>query len=260
MDTNNSIVLLLILSLFVLFTCDSLSQKNTEKFRDIKPDGFYHTTNLALNMNKGNEEYVKYLGDYRVDLYSNNFITYMIFNFEYKEGNNRLITNRGFAHYRFIYNKGEIIEPELFSQLEYNDFLHLNKRFLLGGGLRFSFWDLQTVDSLHRISFETGIGIMYEYENVTDPVLPITKYIRSSNFLSLRYNYNKTINVFLVAYYQPHIKLIADYRILTENRFSFSINKNFAVFMALNLRYDSDPNPQLKDYDLEIANGITLTF
>lgn len=136
-------------------------------------------------------KYFKYQGDYRIDYNKNNFITYIVGNLEYKEGNNRLITNKGFAHFRFIYNKDKLIEPELFAQIDYNDFIFLKERYLAGAGLRFIITDTYTNDSLHRLSIESGVGAMYEYEKVDDIKKPVTKYIRSTNFLNIRYSFNK---------------------------------------------------------------------
>jgi putative salt-induced outer membrane protein YdiY len=252
--------LVIIFVLLIFNTLNSAAQKNTEKFREFRSDGFYHTLNFALNMNKGNEEYIKYLADYRLDLYDENFITYLVGNIEYKEGNNKIITNRGFAHYRFIFNKGKFIEPEFFTQIEFNDFLLLKERYLVGSGIRFGIADNYSADSTNRIVFEAGLGMMYEYEKVNDAVKPLTKYIRSTNFVSLRYILNKTLNIFSVTYIQPYAENIDDFRLLNENRLSFSINKHIAFFVSTLFRYDNEPHTNLKYYDFELANGITLNF
>ncbi|MDX9790802.1 MAG: DUF481 domain-containing protein [Candidatus Kapaibacterium sp.] len=247
---------LLIISSSNIVVC----QKNTEKFRDFKSDGFYHTLNFAVNLNSGNEEYVKYAGDYRIDLYRQNFITYLAGNIEYKEGNESVITNKGFAHWRLIYNRGSFVEPELFAQIEYNDFILLKDRKLAGGGIRLALIDLVSKDSLNKFLMEMGLGLMYEYEEVDDPVKPITKYFRSTNFISLRFSINSSIDFFSVTYLQPYINNFDDYRLLNENRLQFSISKNFAFYISSVYRYDNEPHTNLKYYDLEILNGLTLSF
>lgn len=245
---------------FFFLSVGLFAQKNTEKFRDSKPDGFYHTINLALNLNKGNEEYVKYLGDYRLDYYQPSLITFLVVNLEYKQGNAAVITNKGFAHWRLIFNKGALFEPEIFTQTEFNEFILLKQRYLAGAGLRISPFSTISTDSLHRFVAEFGIGAMYEYEEVDDPNQRFTRYIRSTNFASLRYTYKKFIDFFSVTYFQPYVKDVSDFRLLSENRVAFTITKNFSFFVSSMYRYDSKPPTSLKNFDLELANGITITF
>ncbi|MBX3044559.1 MAG: DUF481 domain-containing protein [Candidatus Kapabacteria bacterium] len=246
--------------MILLFSVKSYSQKNTEKFRDFKADGFYHSINLSANLKMGNEEFYKYQGDYRIDLYQPNFITYLVGNIEYKEGNRSLITNKGFAHWRLILNKDKFAEPEIFSQIEYNDFISLKERFVGGGGLRINPFNKSASDSIHKITVEFGIGFMYEYEEVADTAKPLTKYIRSTNFLSLRYTFQDNVNIFSVTYFQPYLGNISDFRLLHESRFSVSINKFLAFFVSGIYRFDNEPPTGLKKYDFELQNGITINF
>ena len=250
--------------IFLLVFCShftiAYSQKNTEKFREFKPNGLYHTLNFMVNLNAGNEEFVKYQGDYRFDVYHDKFITYLIGNLEYKEGNTDVITNKGFVHGRFIFNKNKPFEPEIFAQMEYNDFLLMKERYLGGGGLRINPFSITSADSVHKFIAEFGIGLMYEYERTSDSLKPVTRYIRSTNFASLRYTLQNNLNFFSVTYYQPHIKEFSDFRILSENRLSISINKYLAFFVSVMYRFDSEPISSLKNFDLEIANGITITI
>jgi hypothetical protein len=256
--------ILMLAGLYFIVICSNgtiaYSQKNTEKFREFKQNGLYHTINFMVNVNAGNEEFMKYQGDYRFDVYHDKFITYLIGNLEYKEGNTDVITNKGFLHGRFIFNNGNLFEPEIFAQMEYNDFLLMKERYLVGGGLRINPLSIASDDSVHKFIAEFGIGMMYEYESVTDSIKPITRYIRSTNFMSLRYTLQNNLNFFSVTYFQPHVKDFADFRLLSENRLSISITKYLAFFVSIMYRFDSDPISSLKNYDFEIANGITLTF
>jgi hypothetical protein len=250
----------LILATFFVHQIDLFAQKNTEKFRNNRANGLYHTFNIAVNLNQGNEEYVKYQGDYRLDFYTNQFISYLVGNLEYKKGNNSLITNKGFAHWRFIFNKDNFIEPEVFTQIDYNDFLHLKHRFLIGTGLRFSTLNYTSDDSTHKINLEFGTGLMYEYEKNSDTIKSETKYIRSTSFVSLRYSYLKNFNFFSVSYIQPYLKDLNDFRFFSENRIQLNINDYFAFYISSIYRLDNEPISGLKPFDFELLNGIQITF
>lgn len=249
-----------IVFLAVVLINNVYAQKNTEKFREFKNDGFYHTFNFGVHLNKGNEEYIKFLSDYRLDLYQPDFITFLVGNIEYQEGNMKVISNRGFLHGRFIYNRDKAIEPEIFLQMEYNDFLKLKERYLAGGGVRLSVLNSMSKDSADKLLLEFGTGLMYEYENVNDSIKPKTKYIRSANYITFRYELEKRINFYSVGYFQPYLGNLKDFRILSENRLAYSINKNFSVFISAIYRYDNEPHTNLKNYDIEIINGITFSF
>lgn len=264
MEYNTSLLrkifLVSIIVLFIFATrINSFSQMNTEKFRDFKSDGLYHTINLAVDYNKGNEDYVKYSADYRLDLYHEQFLTYLVGSLEYKEGNSSVLTNNGLVHLRFIFNQKGRIEPEVFTQLDYNDFIFLEQRILGGGGLRLSLFN-KRADSSNQLVAELGMGLMYEYEEYINNAESTKRYIRSTNFLNLRYSYLNNIVLSSVTYYQPYINDFRDFRILSENRVSFIITKFLAFFVSTNYRYDSYPPKGLKNFDFELNNGISINF
>ncbi len=150
------LVMSLLVSTFAIHR-ESFSQMNTEKFRILKTNGFHHTINLAVDLNQGNQDYVQYSGDYRLDLNQEKFLSYIVGSLEYQEGNSSVLTNNGFAHLRFIFNQKGVIEPELFTQLDYNDFILLEQRLLGGGGLRLSLFN-KTADSSDQLFAELGVG------------------------------------------------------------------------------------------------------
>lgn len=254
-----------IISLTILATViivgfsNSSAQMNTEKFRGSKTDGFHHTINFAVDLNKGNEDYVEYTGDYRLDLFKQNFISFLVGSLEYKEGNSSILSNSGFAHLRFIFNQDGIVEPEIFTQIDYNDFILLKHRFLSGAGLRLKLIDYSK-DSTHGFITELGLGLMYEYEDYYSNAESTKRYFRSTNYINLRYNLLNDLVFSAVAYYQPYINNLKDFRILSENKLSFIITKYFAIFISTKYRYDSLPPKGLKNFDFELNNGLSINF
>ncbi len=237
----------------------SYSQKNTEQYRYTKDIGFYNTINAGFELSSGNEEFVKLTGSYRLDFISKNFYTFLVGDIEYKEGNSRIITNKGFLHYRFIHKKLLFLNPEFFTQLEYDDFLLIEHRELFGAGIRIDIANYSNIDSVTNIDFDIGLGIMQEYEKykISDP--DKSDLIRSTNFVSFFLNFNKYSNFNLVIYYQPALNNLDDYRMLGEMKLSLPIFNGFSFYTQLNYRYDNHPLPNLKYYTFGMNNGFSIS-
>lgn len=250
-------------ALLILCTTTLFSQVNTEKMRqEHRPKGFYHNINVIFGLNKGNEEFSKIEGGFRTDYISNSFNSMFIGNIEYVEGNNSVITNKGFLHLRTIFALNNYFDLELFTQSEYNRFISMRERYLGGTGIR-----LEPIDKYYKpdssalISFHIGFGIMYEYENQgVASVGKIHRLIRGTNNINFLWQINKVFSISEIIYFQPDYGNLQDYRILNDFSLMFKIAKHFGFFTRLNYRYDSEPTEGVKEYDIQIENGITIEF
>ncbi len=112
--------------IFLLFfvSLNLHGQRNTEQLRLLIRYGFFNSVSLGIDYSAGNEDYLKVTGSYRLDYRTTEFYTFLVTNAEYKTGNNTLITNKGFGQLRFIYDNIKLIHPELFFQIEYDDFFN----------------------------------------------------------------------------------------------------------------------------------------
>lgn len=236
------------------------SQKNTEKLRTFIGNGVHHNFSVGIDYSEGNEEFVKLTGGYRMDYKTDNFHSFIVGNAEYKKGSEKLITNKGFAHLRFIYTNHLYFQPEIFIQKEFDEFLLLKDRDLAGLGLRFSIADIAETDSFPKFDFDIGIGGMYEYEKYNSGIENFSRLIRATNYVSIFLFVNQTFSVSLAAYYQPAFSDFSDYRALGELYMNFTIFKNFKFFVSTNYRYDNQPGPGLKYYTLSITNGFSFTL
>lgn len=251
----------ILVTIFLLFQITTLfAQKNTEQFRTVKDFGIYNNFRAGFELSSGNEEFIKLSGGYRLDYFHKNFYTFLVGDIEYKEGNSKIISNRGFLHYRFIYKDIEIINPEIFTQIEYDEFLLIEHRELIGAGLRLDISNYSAKDSTPKIDFDIGLGLMQEYEKYKLINSDKSNLLRSSNFLSLFVGFNEKSQFNVVIYFQPAVHNLNDYRILGEMKLQFPIFSNFSFYTQVNYRYDNEPLPTLKNYSLGLNNGFTLTF
>lgn len=255
-----SAIFTLILLFIFLLPYELLSQKNTEKLIVRKPDGVYNSIELGIDLNKGNEEYFKLAGGYRLDVLFHRHWLIFASNIEYKEGKNRLLANKGFLHFRAIHDLSDLADPEVFLQAEYNEFILLKKRFLGGTGFRFELADWISDDSASKLLLQCGIGAMYEVEDYTDETTRHTNLFRNTNYLSFMVNIGKTTEFTTAAYFQPALRDFNNFRVLNETRFAFKIAGNFSFFVSLLYRFDSQPVKNVKQYDLSLQNGFKIDF
>ena len=79
-------------------------------------------------------------------------------------------------------------------------------------------------------------------------------YIYSAKYKQNNIGFTSTI------YYQFDIWQLSDYRILASGALEISITKKIGFITEIQYRFDSEPPPDIVEYDLEIVNGITLNF
>ena len=68
------------------------------------------------------------------------------------------------------------------------------------------------------------------------------------------------IDLINTAYFQIASGDFNDYRILYDGGLDFHVNESFAFTIELNYRYDNDPQGNLGNSYIQVANGISLIF
>lgn len=248
--------------LFIFYNQITFAQVNTEKMRKDESElGFNQKIDLLFGINKGNEEFTKVEGSFRTDYIAEKFITFLVGNIEYVEGNNSIISNKGFLHLRTVKGISNIIDLEVFAQSEFNRFIRMRERYLGGSDIRIKPFNYYDSDSSTQFSLRLSIGAMYEYENQgTNNSHQIYRLIRSTNNLNIFWKINEVFSLSEIVYFQPDLGNFNDYRILNDFSLVFSISSHFKFITTLNYRYDSDPTADLKKYDLELQNGFEIEF
>lgn len=249
------IVLLLLICVNSLY-----SQVNTEAIRSNGVDkGFKSRIDLLFGLNSGNSEYISGESKLRVDFVADEFRTFLAGELAYKKGNQEVISNKGFLHGRLIYTKSKTIQPELFLQKEYNEFVLLIDRNLAGLGLRYALSNTDfVVDSSAGLNIYLGVGAMYEMEKIKTIPTHITEIIRSTNYLTITWKPTEKFLLNSVTYFQVNVNRLNDHRILNESQLQFKITNALSFIFGINYRFDKEPPVGIKEYDLELKNGITV--
>lgn len=255
--------------LFLILSMNAFSQINTEIYRSsMDEDGIKGKINFSYAHYTGNADLKLLKGGFRLDHLKKSYNTFLVANLDYGESDGISNLSKGFSHLRSIRKLNQMFSGELFVQKQYDKFIYLKNRDLLGGGLRISsnFKSREEGPAL-KVNFNLGIGLMYEHEKYDreDEEFPAdlienTYVTRSTNYISMNAVYNEKIKLNLIGYYQVDIEDFNNYRILTEGNLEIPLYKNLSFSINASFRYDNHPFSDLKRHDFQLTNGLSYSF
>ena len=250
-------LLIVLISLFARIT----GQVNTESMRSEENRfGFSSQFSLDVGYEKANSEVLDLVAEYRLDyIKQGNFHSFMVINLEngYEKENDlpkNIITNKGFAHLRTTKDLFTNYQMEVFTQYEFNEFLLLNDRYLLGSGLRIG------INKSKLTNTHLGIGLMVEKENYNIDEENDKKLLRSTNYIKNNIALSSNIDLSNTVYFQIASSDFNDYRILYDGGLNFQVNDVIAFSTELNYRYDNDPQGDLGNSYVQVSNGVLINF
>lgn len=173
--------------------------------------------------------------------------------------NNRLV------HLRYNRTLSDRFWWEAYTQYEYNEFLLLDRRLLVGTGPRISAFDTE------RAGLWFGTSVMLEEERLNpEKVAPLEEAsrinVRSSTYASLTLRPTELVSWTTTAYLQPRFDGLDDYRIAVESGLALNVAKRLAFTVDARYRNDSEPpatpegSAPVLDTDFSIKNGLKITF
>ncbi|MDW8465767.1 MAG: DUF481 domain-containing protein [Chloroherpetonaceae bacterium] len=235
------------------------AQVNTEALFRSSSSPFSLRAELSFGFNAGNSELFRWQASLRADYHTALFSTFVVGDIAQASADNQILLYRGFVHGRFIWHLNTTFHPEFFVQREFNEFILLKGRSLFGSGMRLMLLHLQPIDSVMSIRLTLGIGAMWENE-IFAADNPETKLLRSTNYLSILWRLNARTSVQLIGYFQVDTRHWDDHRILIEGNLAVGITDKLILSIILNYRYDNEPVPTVRPFDIELRNALTLSF
>ena len=266
MKLNRAPLINLLLLLTTLSTTPVLAQVNTESMR--KQDlelGAHFTMGTTLSYIQGNSTIFQSRIKARYDHIFEKGRIFLIGNHKISSKDDQIFINQGFGHLRYVKPLKSALELELFVQQEFNEFINLQSRTLLGSGFRYTFGQ-PAADALTLV---WGSGLMLEDEKMDagplgilgDPVHgEAAQLLRASNYLVLKWKPSSLWSLSSTSYYQVDTQRIADYRILSQSQANIQLTDRLSLNFLLDLRYDSEPPANIKDLDLEFSQGLSYSF
>lgn len=225
---------------------------------DKEQDTFSADLDLTISGSSGNSEQSKASLNGQFTWITKKSINLTVMGYQYGKSNNIKSVDKAFIHYRYIYQLNQIMDLELFTQLEKNEFTRLSYRGLLGTGLRFSVFNSDN----HRAF--VGAGAFYSKEKIefvtglTDD--GIENFTRGNFYILSKYKISPTLSFSNVLYYQPRLSQFSDYRALLESKFDIKITKNLSFRLSLDISHDSEPSQTIKSTDVTYMSGLKFNF
>ncbi len=166
------------------------------------------------------------------------------------------ILNNRYLHVRYNYGLSDRYRTFHFIQVQANENLLLDRRVLVGSGLRLR------VLGLDESRLEVGSGVMLESERLNQGKLapgedPDTETVRMANLLVGSGPLGDGNRWVTVAYYQPNVESFEDYRLLGEFGLKVQVLTSLNLDVTLAWRHDSRAPEGLDDDDLSFRTGFT---
>ena len=207
--------------------------------------------NLSFAYISGNSKIFFLNASYRLDYTSkSNWYGFFVVKYDRAfEKSQDDFTNRGFGHLRAVKQALPQIQVEGFLQKEFNYFIDLKNRELIGGGLRFNPFKQVFI----------GAGAMHEKE-IYEGIPEEQTFMKSTSYINYLVQPMEKVTIKNVLYYQFHLEALDNYRILWEGSISFQGSDWLSFYINCNYRYDvSEINPDGSAY-FEITNGLGFRF
>jgi len=263
--------LILIILGMVLSTESVNSQVNTESMRKHDHElGSHFMVGANLSFIRGNSSIFQSRLKSRWDYVLEQGRFFVMVDHKISSKDDQIFINQGFGHLRGVKALNHRLQTELYLQQEYNEFINLQSRNLVGLGLRFNNRDItQASSSSSKMAIVLGMGLMFEQEKMDggpqgvlgDPVHgELASLLRSSSYIVLNWSPAPMLTLGSTSYYQVDTKRFADFRILSQSQARLGLTEKLSLDLTLNLRYDSEPPANIMDLDLEFSQGLTYTF
>ena len=238
------------------------AQVNTEKLRrDQAKRGLSFSTGVSAGIDRGNSEFVAISGDVRFDWTRNGNDNFAVAQYDFKESQRGKISNRGFVHLRSMWDLSSLLAVEGFAQSEFNEFISLRNRELLGVGTRWHALVLEEDSAAVSLHVTIGIGLMFEHEYyTTSPTDQRFDRLRSTNYLTVDFRFDERSTLRAVTYYQPLPADPGNFRLVSETSLTFAITRSLAFTTTLSYRHNSRPVLDVREYDLHLRSGVRFSL
>jgi putative salt-induced outer membrane protein YdiY len=125
---------------------------------------------------------------------------------------------------------------------------------LIGLGPRFK------LSQNKNFRYYLGTLLMYEHEEVNDPLTKILRDFRGSTYFSCSLYTIENLSIVSTTYYQPLLKQFSDFRISNETSIAFRILNNLAFKTTFIYNFDAEPIVNIPRTQYELTNGLIYSF
>ncbi len=228
---------------------------NVERKRISSTDtiGWFGDAGLNFTTAKSTVEYLSLGINTGIQRKGRNSLLLFLTDFNLLNAEDQEFANNAFAHLRYNTKVSKVIRWEFFNQVQYNNLTNLQLRYLAGTGPRFKLTPYESA------KFYWGVAYMYEYEELTDPLVTHRDH-RLSSYFSFTLTPVENISFVSTTYVQPLLRYFSDYRLLNENVLSVAITGSLTLDIKFQISYDVEPPEGVPQTTYKSVNGLTYEF
>lgn len=177
-------------------------------------------------------------------------------------GNN--VISDAYTHARVNFVHQRSVSYEMFAQYQYDRARGLVERALLGGGLR-----LKLADG-NKATLVLGPGLMMERERwdppagapepPVGPTRESNNFLKSTTYLSLRWEPREGIAINGITYYQARFDAFFHPRLSGEIAMTYKLNEWLGFTSRLSGQYDNIPIVPIERINVLFSNGVQVKF
>lgn len=228
-----------------------------DKRQDYDTTGWFGRVDLSANLTEFSSTLFSAAASVRLDRISAASSWLAVAHYRIGQANGSNYINDGYFHLRRSQKVWPAVALEFFGQAQYNEFLALDFRGLLGVGPR---WAL-----VKDTPFSAFLGLvyMYGYEELAGENGPLFQDHRLSTSLALRWQPTTWFTLASTSYYQPLLTDFASSRLSSVNSLVFNFNDRFALGTNFSVMYDnrlSGPDDNVPITTYQWLNSLRISF
>lgn len=231
---------------------------NVERLQPRDVQSWHWGVEGALSVSQGNSDYVDLLGGFVVGhRWSRDWIR-LFTGLDYRTEDGELVDSNRYLHLRYNRWLSERWQTFHFAQLQASHAELLQRRTLLGSGIRRRLIDGAT-------TLDVGTGVMYESEDL-DPDREIgdhpaeSRRWRMANLIVATHPLTESVRLLGVAYVQPDLADFGDLRTLVDASLRISLTENVDLTVQNEWRHDSRPPEGVEKDDFVLSTGFAVSF
>jgi hypothetical protein len=174
------------------------------------------------------------------------------------------ILNAGFIHLRYRHNYKNKIQPEFFTQYQWDNKRGLEHRYLAGSNIRYNFFKGAQFD------FNTGIGLMFEeeiwnYDAVDSNLLPanaptLTNHkLKFNSYVRFDWKPNNNSDITFNIFFQTAFNALLP-RVAPHVQWNVNAGKHLAFSISFTGVYDAKPVVPIPNFYYSLSNSLTVKF
>jgi hypothetical protein len=230
-----------------------------ERLQGEVSEGLHGEISGRIRLASGNTDLLQAGGDLGLGHLSERHWFRVYAGIDHLDQEGRGILDNRYLHLRYNYLFSERLRTFHFFQLQANENLLLDRRTLLGTGLR------GRLMGTPERGLDVGTGLMFEAERLNEAKLgpddeAETETFRMSNILVGSGPLGQGNRWVTVIYYQPNVEAFGDYRLSGEVGLGFELVGALDLDVTLTWRHDSRAPSELEEDDVSLRTGFTYRF